>query len=151
MSKKSDTIQFDLPSTLQQLPHQVREDLLAVTDPTALPAMDWGDLTRTLESWAPWPWHHSITTNRGDLDSMMVDFCHAVERQQLALSAPPASAILVIRGNGAAFRLDEFKKVCNAIRSTLDASTELWFAAAHEQSQVDALRLTVVMTGYAVG
>lgn len=33
------------------LARQIHEDLLAVTEPDALPAMDWGDLNRMLEDW----------------------------------------------------------------------------------------------------
>jgi len=136
-----------IPHVPIHLPRQVREDLLAVTEPRALPAMDWGDLVRTLESWGAWPWHRSTTTSHGDLGSMLMDFGHAVKWQQLALRTAPATAILVLRGNGAAFRPVEFAKVCSAIRNALDASTELWLGAAHDQALVDALRVTLVMDG----
>lgn len=134
-----------VPQAPIDLTRQVHEDLLAVTEPEALPAMDWGDLTRIRESWGPSPWHCSITARHGDLGVMLTDFRHAVVRHQPALGAIHANAIMVLRGNGAAFRLVEFVEVCTTIRSAVSASTELWFGAAHDPALVDALGVTVVI------
>lgn len=123
---------------------QVREDLLAVTEPDALPTMDWGDLIRIREDWGPSPWHYSVTGHHGDLVAMLADCRHAVERHQRALRTTTA-ALVVLRGNGAAFRLVEFVEVHTTIRSAVKASTELWFGAARDPTLVDALRVTVVM------
>ncbi len=127
------------------LTRQVHEDLLAVTEPDALPAMDWGDLTRIREGWGPSPWHCSITARRGDLGVMLADCRDAVDQHQRVLGAVHATAIVVLRGNGAMFRLVEFAEVCTTIRSAVNVSTELWFGAAHDLALEDALRVTVVM------
>lgn len=127
------------------LTRQVHEDLLAVTEPDAMPAMDWGDMTRIRDGWGPSPWHCSVTGRHGDLGTMLADCRQAVERHQRALGATPATAMVVLRGHSAAFRLVECVEVHTTIRSELDASTEWWFGAAHDPALVDALRVTVVM------
>jgi len=127
------------------LARQIHEDLLAVTEPDALPAMDWGDLNRMLEDWGASPWHCSVTGRHGNLGTMLADCRHAVERHQRALGATPATAMVVVRSNGATFRLADFLGVHTTIRSAVNASTELWFGAAHNPALVDALRVTVVM------
>ncbi len=127
------------------LARQIHEDLLAVTEPDALPAMDWGDLNRMLEDWGASPWHCSVTGRHGNLGTMLADCRHAVERHQRALGATPATAMVVVRSNGATFRLADFLEVHTTIRSAVNASTELWFGAAHDPALVDALRVTVVM------
>lgn len=76
---------------------------------------------------------------------MLADCRHAVERHQRALGATPATAMVVVRSNGATFRLADFLEVHTTIRSAVNASTELWFGAAHDPALVDALRVTVVM------
>ena len=40
-----------VPHAPNHLARQVHEDLLAVTEPDALPAMDWGDLIRIRDGW----------------------------------------------------------------------------------------------------
>ena len=127
------------------LARQIHEDLLAVTEPDALPAMDWGDLNRMLEDWGASPWHCSVTGRHGNLGTMLADCRHAVERHQRALGATPATAMVVVRSNGATFRLADFVEVHTTIRSAINASTELWFGAAHDLALVDAFRVTVVM------
>ena len=124
---------------------QVHEDLLAVTEPDALPAMDWGDLIRIRDGWGPSPWHCSVTGRHGDLGTILADFRHAVQQHQHALGTTPATALVVVRGNGAAFRLADFVEVHTTISSAVNASTELWFGAAHDLALVDAFRVTVVM------
>ena len=128
---------------------QVLEDLLAVMEPDAMPAMDWGDMTRMLEDWGPSPWHCSVTGRHGDLGAILADCRHAVELHQHALGATPATALVVVRGHSAAFRLVECVEVHTAIRSALNAATELWFGAAHDLALVDAFRVTVVMNARA--
>jgi len=127
------------------LARQIHEDLLAVTEPDALPAMDWGDLNRMLEDWGASPWHCSVTGRHGNLGTMLADCRHAVERHQRALGTTPTTALVVVRGNGAAFRLADFVEIHTTIRSAVNASTELWFGAAHDPALVDAFRVTVVM------
>ena len=134
-----------VPHAPTYLARQVHEDLLAVTEPDALPAMDWGDLNRMLEDWGASPWHCSVTGRHGNLGTMLADCRHAVERHQRALGATPATAMVVVRSNGATFRLADFLEVHTTIRSAVNASTELWFGAAHDPALVDALRVTVVM------
>ena len=134
-----------VPHAPIRLTRQVHEDLQAVTEPDALLAMDWGDMARIRERWGLSPWHCSITARHGDLGVMLADCHEAVGRHQRALGAAPATAVVVLRGNGAAFRLVELAKVCSAIRNALDASTELWVSAAHDQTLLDALRVTLVM------
>ena len=138
-----------VPHAPNHLARQVHEDLLAVMEPDAMPAMDWGDLTRMLEDWGPWPWHCSVTGRHGDLGTMLADCRHAVQRHQCALGTTPATALVVLRGNGAAFRLADFVEIHTTIRSAVNASTELWFGAAHDPALVDALRVTVVMSANA--
>lgn len=127
------------------LTRQAHEDLLAVTEPDALPAMDWGDLIRIRDDWGPSPWHCSVMGRHGDLGTMLADCRHAVERHQHALGTTPATVVVVLRGNGAAFRLANFVKVHTTISSAVNASTELWFGAAHDPALADVLRVTVVM------
>ena len=134
-----------VPHAPTYLARQVHEDLLAVTEPDALPAMDWGDLNRMLEDWGASPWHCSVTGRHGNLGTMLADCRHAVERHQRALGATPATAMVVVRSNGATFRLADFLEVHTTIRSAVNASTELWFGAAHDLALVDAFRVTVVM------
>ncbi len=134
-----------VPHAPTYVARQVHEDLLAVTEPDALPAMDWGDLNRMLEDWGASPWHCSVTGRHGDLDTMLANCRHAVEQHQRALGATPATAMVVVRSNGATFRLADFVEVHTTIRSAINASTELWFGAAHDLALVDAFRVTVVM------
>lgn len=134
-----------IPRVPIHLPRQVHEDLLAVTEPDAMPAMDWGDLIRIRDGWGPSPWHCSVIGRHGDLGIMLTDCRDAVERHQRALGATPATAVLVLRGNGAAFLLANFVEVHTAISSAVYASTELWFGAAHNPALADAFRATVVM------
>ena len=134
-----------VPLHTEGCPAQVLDDLWAVTEPDAMPAMDWGDMTRMLEDWGPSPWHCSVTGRHGDLGTMLADCRQAVERHQRALGATPATAMVVLRGHSAAFRLADFLEVHATIRSAVNASAELWFGAAHDPALVDALRVTVVM------
>lgn len=134
-----------VPHAQNPVTRQVHEDLLAVTEPDAMPAMDWGDMTWMLEDWGPSPWHCSVTGRHGDLGAMLADCRYAVERHQRALDATPATAMVVLRGNGAAFRLADFVEVHTTISSAVNASTELWFGAAHDPALADVLRVTVVM------
>lgn len=134
-----------VPHAQNHVTRQVHEDLLAVTEHDALPAMDWGDLIRIRDGWGPSPWHCSVTGRHGDLGTMLADCRHAVERHQPALGTTPTTALVVVRGNGAAFRLADFVEVHTAISRAVNASTELWFGAAHDSALVEALRVTVVM------
>lgn len=134
-----------VPHAQDHLARQVHEDLLAVTEPDALLAMDWGDMARIREHWGLSPWHCSITACHGDLGTMLVDCGEAVGRHQRALGAAPTTAVVVLRGNGAAFSLVKQMEVFAAIRSAVKTSTELWFGAAHDLALEDALRVTVVM------
>ena len=134
-----------VPHAPTYLARQVYEDLLAVTEPDALPAMDWGGLIRIRDGWGLPPWHCSVTGRHGDLGAMLADCRHAVERHQRALGTTPATTLVVVRGNGTAFRLADFVEIHTTISSAVDASTELWFGAAHDPALVDAFRVTVVM------
>ena len=138
-----------IPRVPIHLPRQVHEDLLAVTEPDAMPAMDWGDLIRMRDGWGPSPWHCSVIGRHGDLGTMLAHCRHAVEQHQHTLGTAPATAVVVLRGNGAAFRLADFVEVHTTISSAVNASTELWFGAAHDPALVDALRVTVVMSANA--
>lgn len=134
-----------VPHAPSHLALQVYGDLFALTEPSALPAMDWGDLIRIRDGWGPSPWHCSVTGRHGNLGTMLADCRHAVERHQRDLGTTPATALVVLRGNGAAFRLADFVEIHTTIRSAVNASTELWFGAAHDPALVDALRVTVAM------
>lgn len=134
-----------VPHAPIRLTRQAHEDLQTVTEPNALLAMDWGDMARIREHWGLSPWHCSITARHGDLGVMLADCHEAVGQHQRALGATPATAVLVLRGNGAAFSLAKHMEVFVAIRSALNTSTELWFGAAHDLLLVEALRVTVVM------
>ena len=134
-----------VPHAQNHLARQVNEDLLAVTEPDALLAMDWGDMARIREHWGLSPWHCSVMGRHGDLGTMLADCRHAVVRHQRALGAAPTTAVVVLRGNGAAFSLVKQMEVFAAIRSAVKTSTELWFGAAHDPALVDAFRVAVVM------
>lgn len=129
------------------LPRQVQQDLHAVTRPDALLAMDWGDMARIREHWGLSPWHCSVTACHVDLGAMLTNCCQAVGRHQHALGTAPAMAVIVLRGNGAGFSLAKHMEVFAAIRSTVKASTELWYGAACDPALVDAMRVTVVVDG----
>lgn len=134
-----------VPHAPIRLTRQAHEDLQAVTEPDALLAMDWGDMARIRKHWGLSPWHCSITARHGDLGVMLADCHEAVGRHERALGAAPATAVVVLRGNGTAFSLAKHMEVFVAIRSAVKASTELWFGAAYDSALVDALRVTVVM------
>lgn len=124
---------------------QAYADLLAVTQPGALPPIDGADMARIRDGWGPSPWHCSVTGCCGDLDRMLAGCCNAVARHQRVRGSAPATAVVVLRGNGAAFCRVEYVEVFVAIRHTLHVRTDLWFGAARDAALVDALRVTVVM------
>lgn len=128
--------------------HSVRQayaDLLAVTQPGALPPIDGVDVARIRDGWGPSPWHCSVTGGYGDLDRMLADCREKVARHQRVRSSAAATAVVVLRGDGAAFCRVEYAAVFAAIRSVLHVRADLWFGVARDPALVDGLRVTVVM------
>ena len=123
---------------------RVLDDLWAATEPDAMPALDWGDLSAVLARWGRSTWSHVVTGHHCDLQTMLHDSITATA-QQVSLKRPPA-VIVVLRG-GSSLHLDQCRAVSSAFHSAVPVCSELWFAAAPAPALVDKLRLTVVVSG----
>ncbi len=123
-------------------PAQVHDDLWAATEPAAMPALDWGDVSAVLTSWRLSAWSHVATGHHSDLSAMLRDCCDASTHQ---LRSPhQAAVIVVLRGSCRRLHFEQCRAVsrafCNAV-----GTCDLLFAAAPDPALVDALRLTVVV------
>lgn len=122
----------------------VHQDLLAATEPDAMPALDWGDLRRALAEWGHTPWSFVATGRSRDLRTMINDCCDAIAQHEQ--SGHLATAIVVLRGDSHRLQLQHCAAVFSAIHGALGSrTTNLWFAAARDPALVDVMRLTVVM------
>lgn len=130
------------PSVLNS--ERALNDLWAVTEPDAMPALDWGDLSAVLARWGRSTWSLVVTGHHCDLQTMLHDSITATA-QQVSPKRPPA-VIVVLRG-GSCLHLDQCRAVSSAFHSAVPACSELWFAAAPDPALVDKLRLTVVVSG----
>ncbi|MFN7153706.1 MAG: hypothetical protein ACK4OE_08435 [Acidovorax sp.] len=119
----------------------VLDDLWAATEPDAMPALDWGDLSAVMARWGRSTWSHVVTGHHCDLQTMLHDGITATAKQV----SPPSTVIVVLRG-GSGLHLDQCRAVSSAFHSAVAACSELWFAAAPAPTLVDKLRLTVVVS-----
>lgn len=142
---EQNTIGFGIDTATKQ----VYKDLLAATEPDAMPALDWGDLSSALAEWGHSPWSFVATGHSRDLGTMIDDCCDAIAKHQQLWH--PETAIVVLRGSDKTLRLQYCKALTNAIQCVVSARTNLWFAAARDPALVDALRVTVVMDGAGPG
>ena len=123
---------------------RVLDDLWAATEPDAMPALDWGDLSAVIARWGRSIWSHVVTGHHCDLQSMLHESITATA-QQVSPERPP-TVIVVLRG-GSGLNLVQCSAVSSAFHSAVPACSELWFAAAPAPALVDRLRLTVVVSG----
>lgn len=119
-------------------------DLWAATEPGAMPALDWGNLSAVIERWERSTWSHVVTRNHCDLQIMLYDSITATT-QQVSPGRPP-TVIVVLRGDSG-LHLDECRAVSSAFHTAVGTCSELWFAAAPDPALMDKLRLTVVVSG----
>ncbi|RYF31644.1 MAG: hypothetical protein EOO23_01855 [Comamonadaceae bacterium] len=122
----------------------VLDDLWAATEPDAMPALDWGDLSAVMVCWGRSTWSHAVTGHRCDLQTMLHDSIEATAKQ--VSPEHPSTVIVVLRG-GSDLHLDQCRAVSSAFHSAVQVYSELWFAAAPAPALVDKLRLTVVVSG----
>lgn len=122
---------------------RVLDDLWAATEPDAMPALDWGDLSALIARWGRSTWSHVVTGHNFDLQTMLHDSIEATS-QQVSPERPP-TVIVVLRG-GSDLHLDQCRAVSSAFHSAVPVCSELWFAAAPDPALVDKLRLIVVMS-----
>ena len=120
------------------------DDLWAATEPYAMPALDWGDLSAVVARWGRSTWSHVVTGHHCDLQTMLHDSIEAIAQQ--ASSERPSTVIVVVRGDSD-LHLDQCRAVSSAFHRAVPACSELWFAAAPAPALVDKLRLTVVVSG----
>jgi hypothetical protein len=133
-----------IPTRMKGCSAQAHNDLLAATEPDAMPALDWGDLCRALDEWGHSPWSFVATGRSRDLQTMINDCCDAIAQHQQ--SGHLATAIVVLRGDSHRLQLQHCAAVSSAIHGALGSrTTNLWSAAAPDPVLVDALRVTVVM------
>ncbi|MDR6154181.1 hypothetical protein QF021_002270 [Acidovorax delafieldii] len=123
---------------------RVLDDLWAATEPDAMPALDWGDLSAVVARWGRSTWSHVVTGHHCDLQSMLHDSITATAQQ--VSPERPSTAIVVLRGESG-LHLDQCRAVSGAFHSEVPTCSELWFAAAPAPALVDKLRLTVVVSG----
>ena len=122
----------------------VLDDLWAATEPDAMPALDWGDLSAVMARWGRSTWSHVVTGHHCDLQTMLHDSITATAKQ--VSPERPSTVIVVLRG-GSGLHLDQCRAVSSAFQNAVTACSELWFAAAPAPALVDKLRLTVVVSG----
>ena len=123
-------------------PAQVHNDLLAATEPDAMPALDWGDLCRALADWRHSPWCFVASGRIRDLRTMINSCCDAIAQHQQHRNL--TTAIVVLRGDSHRLQLQHCAAVSRAIHGALGPrTTNLWFAAVRDPVLVDALRVTV--------
>lgn len=132
------------PTPLVVYSERVLDDLWAATEPDAMPALDWGDLSALMARWGRSIWSHVVTGHHCDLQSMLHESITATA-QQVSPERPP-TVFVVLRG-GSGLHLDQCRAASSAFHSAVPASSELWFAAAPAPALVDKLRLTVVVSG----
>lgn len=123
---------------------RVLDDLWAATEPEAMPALDWGDLSVVTARWGRSTWSHVVTDHHCDLQTMLNDSITATAQQ--VSPERPSTVIVVLRG-GSGLHLDQCRAVSSAFHRAVPACSELWFAAAPAPALVDKLRLTVVVSG----
>mgnify|MGYP000140142976 FL=1 len=123
---------------------RVLDDLWAATEPDAMPALDWGDLSAVMARWGRSTWSHVVTGHHCDLQTMLNDSIEAIAQQVSPVR--PRTVIVVLRG-GYGLHLDQCRAVSGAFHNAVAACSELWFAAAPAPALVDKLRLTVVVSG----
>ncbi len=121
----------------------VLDDLRAATEPEAMQALDWGDLSAVMACWELSTWSHVVTGHHCDLQTMLHDSITATAEQ--VSPEHPSTVIVVLRG-GSGLHLDQCRAVSSAFPSALPICSELWFAAAPAPALVDKLRLTVVVS-----
>lgn len=125
---------------------QVHNDLLAAMEPDAMPALDWGDLRRTLAEWGHSPWSFVASGRSRDLRTTINDCCDAIAQHQQLRNL--TTAIAVLRGDSRRLQMQHCAAVSSAIHGALGSRTvNLWFAAVRDQTLVDELRVTVIMDG----
>ncbi|WP_156372183.1 hypothetical protein [Acidovorax sp. Leaf78] len=122
---------------------RVLDDLWAATEPEAMPALDWGDLSAVMACWGRFTWSHVVTGYHCDLQTMLHDSITATGKQ--VSPERPSTVIVVLRG-GSGLHLDQCRAVSSAFPSAVPICSELWFAAAPAPALVDKLRLTVVVS-----
>lgn len=123
---------------------RVLDDLWAATEPAAMPALDWGDLSAVMASWGRSTWSHVVTGHHCDLQTMLHDSITATAQQ---VSPERSSTVIVVLRGGSGLHLDQCRAVSSAFQSAVAACSELWFAAAPAPTLFDKLRLTVVVSG----
>ena len=123
---------------------RVLDDLWAATEPDAMPALDWGDLSVVMACWGRSTWSHVVTGHPCDLQTMLRDSIEATA-QQVSSERPP-TVIVVLRG-GSGLHLDQCGAVFSTFHTAVGTCSELWFAAAPDPALMDKLRLTVVVSG----
>lgn len=123
---------------------RVLDDLWAATEPDAMPALDWGDLSALMARWGRSTWSHVVTGHHCDLQTMLHDSIEATAQQ--ASSERPSTVIVVVRGDSD-LHLDQCRAISSAFHRAVPACSELWFVAAPATALVDKLRLTVVVSG----
>ena len=121
---------------------RVLDDLWAATEPDAMPALDWSDLSAVMARWGRSTWSHVVTGHLCDLQTMLHDSIEVTAQQV----SPPSTVIVVLRG-GSDMHLDQCRAVSSAFQNAVTACSELWFAAAPAPALADKLRLTVVVSG----
>ena len=133
-----------MPSPSGVYSERVLDDLWAATEPEAMPALDWGDLSAVAARWGQSTWSHVVTGHHCDLQTMLHDSIEATAKQ--VSPERPSTVIVVLRGYSG-LHLDQCRAVSSAFHNAVAASSELWFAAAPAPTLVDKLRLTVVVSG----
>ena len=123
---------------------RVRDDLWAATEPDAMPALDWGDLSAVMARWGRSTWSHVVTGHHCALQTMLHGSITATG-QQVSSERPP-TVIVVLRG-GIGLHLDQCRAVSSAFHTAVGVCSELWFATAPAPALGDRLRLTVVVSG----
>ena len=125
---------------------RVLDDLWAATEPDAMPALDWGDLSAVMARWGRSTWSNVVTGHHCDLQTMVHDSVTATAKR--VSQERPSTVIVVLRGDcGSSLHLDQCKAVSSAFHSAVPVCSELWFAAAPAPALVDKLRLTMVVSG----
>ena len=123
---------------------RVLDDLWAATEPGAMPALDWGDLSAVMARWGRSTWSHVVTGHHCDLQTMLHNSITATAKQ--VSPERPSTVIVVLRG-GSGLHLDQCGAVFSTFHTAVGTCSELWFAAAPAPALVDKLRLTVVVSG----
>ena len=123
---------------------RVLDDLWAATEPEAMPALDWGDLSVVTARWGLSTWSHVVCGHHCELQILLHDSIE-VTAQQVSPERPP-TVIVVLRG-GSGLHLDQCGAVFSTFHTAVGTCSELWFAAAPDPALMDKLRLTVVVSG----